>query len=496
MDNKKFGIQEEIAGIDLDDTSRDLILKLLNVIENQAKTIEEQKEIIQTLRDQLAKNSKNSSKPPSSDGLKKPRTISLRKIGIKKNGGQKGHKGHTLEPVENPDHTKVHEVEECERCGISLKNEKVKGYEKRQEFDIPPPKIEVTEHQAEIKDCPLCGMENTADFPTGVTQFVQYGHRIKSWATYLNNYQFIPLERTCEFFEDMFGHRPSEAMIIQANASLADHTKPTLDAIKQQLIDSSVINDDESGLLVNDKGYWLHVASTNTLTYYDVHEKRGKEAMDDIGILPNLKGTSVHDHWKPYFRYDNCDHSLCNSHHLRELKFVYEQYDQEWAVKMIDLLLEIKEKVDETRPHKDHLEPSEIREFEKRYDEIVERGLIDNIPPPEEQLIKKKRRGRVKQTPPKNLLDRLKEFKEETVRFMYDFSVPFDNNLGERDIRMMKVKQKVSGCFRTVAGAKKFCCIRSYISTVRKNGGGVISAIQDAFKGNPFILPTSPVNSV
>ena len=255
-----------------------------------------------------------------------------------------------------------------------------------------------------------------------------------------------------------------------------------------------MINDDESGLRVNDKGYWLHVASTILLTYYDVHEKRGKEAMDDIGILPDFEGTSVHDHWKPYFRYDNCDHSLCNSHHLRELKFVYERYDQEWAAKMIDLLIEIKEKVDETRPHKDHLEPSEIKEFEKRYDEIVERGLMDNIPPPGEQLIKKRRRGRVKQTPPKNLLDRLKEFKEETLRFMYDFSVPFDNNLGERDIRMMKVQQKISGTFRSCDGALSFCRIRSYISTVKKQGFNVMSALQDIFSGEQ-LLPQLCENS-
>lgn len=487
MNTKRYDIQEIrslIDSVDIDDAVRGIMLHLLNIIE-------EQDEIIQTLRDQLAKNSKNSSKPPSSDGLKKPRTRSLRKAGVKKNGGQKGHKGHTLEPVENPDHTKVHKVKMCKHCGISLEDEKVTDYEKRQVFDIPPTNIEVTEHQAEIKNCPHCGMENKADFPIDVTQLVQYGPRIKSWAAYLNSYQFIPLERTCEFFRDMFDHRPSEAMVIQANASLADRIRPALDAIKQQLIDAPVINIDETGFRANNRGHWLHVASTNTLTYYDVHEKRGKEAMDDIGILPYFKGTSVHDHWKPYFKYNNAKHGLCNSHHLREFVFINEQYQQRWASKMMDLLLKIKEKVEDTRPYSDHLEPSEIKGFEKKYDEIVERGLMDNIPPPEEQLIKRKKRGRVKQTPPKNLLDRLKEFKEETLRFMHDFQVPFDNNLGERDIRMMKVKQKVSGCFRTFEGAKKFCHIRSYISTTRKNDCRVIKAIQDAFDGNPFIPQTT-----
>jgi len=451
-------------------------------------------EIIQTLQDQLAKNSKNSSKPPSSDGLKKPRTSSLRKNGIKKNGGQKGHIGHTLEPVENPDHAIVHEVKKCEYCGTSLEDEKATDYEKRQVFDIPPINLGVTEHQAEIKNCPHCGMENKADFPIDVTQLVQYGFRIKSLAAYLNNYHFIPLERTCDLFEDMFGHRPSEAMILQSNSSLAVSVKPVIETIKQQLINSPVTNSDETGFRVGYKGHWLHVTCTENLTNYDVHTKRGKEAMDDIGILPNFEGISVHDHWKPYFKYDNARHSLCNAHHLRELVFIYEQYQQEWAVKMIDLLIEIKEKVDESRPNKDHLDPSKIKGFENKYDEIIEMGLRDNIPPPEE-MPKKNKRGRVKQTPAKNLLDRLNNFKEETLRFMYDFRVPFDNNLGERDIRMMKVKQKVSGCFRTFEGAEEFCIIRSYISTARKNNCRVIKAIQDAFKGNPFMIQINMQNS-
>ncbi|ODS38068.1 MAG: hypothetical protein A7316_08620 [Candidatus Altiarchaeales archaeon WOR_SM1_86-2] len=455
-------------------SQHNIIESLIKIIEENMEVIQKQGEIIQALQDQLAKNSRNSSKPPSSDGLKKPRRTSLRKSGTKKNGGQKGHKGHTLEPVKNPDHVKTHEVEQCKYCRVSLKDEKVIGYEKRQEFDTPLIKIEVTEHQVEIKNCHRCGMENKADFPPGVTQLVQYGSRIKSLAAYLNSYQFIPLERTCEFFEDIFGHRPSEAMVLQANAVLADRIKPAVDAIKQQLIDSSVLNNDETGLRAEGKGHWLHVASTDTLTYYDVHKKRGKEAMDDIGILSEFEGTSVHDHWKPYFKYENCRHSLCNGHHLRELQFIHEQYQQGWVVKMIDLLMEIKKKVDETSLYNDHLDPPVIKEFEERYDETIERGLMHNIPPPEEHLPKKKKRGRVKQTPAKNLLDRLSEYKEETLRFMHDFSVPFDNNLGERDIRMMKVKQKISGGFRTFEGAKKFCCIRSYISLTPSNLSNMI----------------------
>lgn len=480
---------EEIASIDLDEIDfgdkeavKKIIIKLLEIIQMQG-------EIIQALQDQLAKNSRNSSRPPSSDGLKKPRTSSLRKPGNKNNGGQKGHKGYTLKPVENPDHTKRYKVKECKLCHISLEDEKIVGYKKRQEFDIPLIKIGVTEHQAEIKDCPQCGTRNIADFPPGVTQPVQYGPRINAFASYFNTYQFIPLDRSCETIEDLFGHRPSEAMILKANDTLTEHVEPATNAIKEQLINSPVINNDETGLQVNGKTHWLHITSNDVLTYYDVHMKRGKKAMDEIGILPEFKGTSVHDFWRPYFKYENCRHSLCNGHHLRELKFIHEQYKQAWVDKMANLLVEIKEKVDDTRQHKHHLDPPEIEKFEERYDGIIERGLLDNTPP-KEQLCRKKR-GRKKQTPAKNLLDRLKKYKEETLRFMHDFSVPFDNNQGERDIRMVKLKQKVSGGFRTFEGAKKFCHIRSYISTARKNRCRVIDAIQDAFEGNPFIPQTT-----
>jgi len=453
------------------------------------KIIQSQKETIQALRDQLAKNSRNSSKPPSSDGYRRPRTRSLRRPSGKKNGGQKGHKGHTLDPVENPDHIKVYEVKECKHCHASLEDKEPVGYEKRQVFDIPPIRMEVTEHRAEIKDCNRCSLRTKAEFPPDVTQPTQYGNRIKSLVSYFNIYQLIPLERTCEIFEDVFGHPISEATVLQANTVLSDRIEPANEVIKEQLIGSDVINNDETGMQVEGKLYWLHVASNDTLTYYYVHEKRGGKAMDDIGILPAFGGVSVHDYWGPYFRYENCKHALCNSHHLRDLRFIYEQYQQEWAEEMGNLLIEIKEKVDENRPHKG-LDPPVIKEFEERYDEIIEKGLGLN-PSPQ----RTKKRGRVKQTPPKNLLDRLKKHKRETLRFMHDFRVPFDNNQAERDVRMMKVKQKVSSCFRTLKGAQMFCRIRGYISTARKNGCNVINAIQDAFDGEPFIPSVVPSNA-
>nr|QNO44625.1 hypothetical protein ALDOFIIM_00004 [Methanosarcinales archaeon ANME-2c ERB4]QNO44934.1 hypothetical protein DMHHAFJO_00005 [Methanosarcinales archaeon ANME-2c ERB4]QNO46297.1 hypothetical protein FKGNILIC_00004 [Methanosarcinales archaeon ANME-2c ERB4] len=438
---------------------------------------------LQTMQDQLNKNSKNSSKPPSSDGLRKPRTKSQRKRGNKKNGGQEGHVGHTLEPVEEPDHIELHEVEQCDLCGATLADIEAEDYQRRQVFDIPPVKIEVTEHQAEIKTCPHCRYTNTALFPPDVTALVQYGLRIKAMAVYQNNYQFVPLGRIGDFFEDIYDHRPTEAIILRANATCAENIKPANEVIKELLINSHVVNFDETGLRVEGTLNWLHVASTPNLTYYGVHPKRGKDAMDAMGILSEFGGVAMHDHWKPYFNYTDVIHALCNAHHLRDLIFIHEQYGQDWAEDMSLCLLDIKKEVDQARLYKDELDPDKIDELEGVFDKIIVEGLELNPPPQKEPG----KRGRVKQSPPKNLLDRLKGYKREVLAFMYDFDVPFDNNQAERDVRMMKLRQKISGTFRTTVGADVFCSIRGYISTVRKNGHHVLDAIQDALRGDPFI---------
>ena len=454
------------------------------LVEGLIETIKELLVTNQKLNDQISKNSGNSSLPPSSDGLKKKkRTRSLRKKGQKPNGGQKGHKGHRLEPVEKPDHVEVYEVECCENCKASLHDIDAVDFNKRQVFDIPPVRIEVTEHQAEIKKCPKCGFTSQAVFPENVTQPTQYGPNLKSHAVYFNTQHYIPFERTADIFEDVFNHRVSEGTLIQSINDFAGAVQPVNEITKNLLINSDVVGFDESGLKVNGKIKWLHVNSTPTLTYYEIHEKRGTDAMNDIGILPNFSGIAVHDHWKPYLTFQTSEHSLCNAHHLRELIFVADQYEQQWANDMIDLLVEINDAIKELPSTVKCLDPSLIKDFDKRYDQILEQGFEIN-PPPEKPPGKK---GRVKQTPPKNLLDRLSDYKEETLRFMNDLRIPIDNNQSERDVRMIKVKMKVSGTFRTDEGADTFCAIRGYISTAKKNGMNIIEAIKGVFNGTPFI---------
>ena len=461
-----------------------IIQTLRQRVQELEKTAVEQAGVIQSLRDQLAKDSRNSSKPPSSDGLKKPRTRSLRRKTGRRSGGQKGHKGHTLKKIKQPDHIQTHEALVCPHCATNLQSVEPCGYEKRQVFDVPPVRIEVTEHQAEIKVCPDCGKQVKGDFPSEVTQPVQYGSRLKAQASYLNSYHLLPLARTCELLGDLYGHRPAEAFVLDANAALIDQVEPSLATIKQQLITADVVHFDESGLRVEGELNWLHVASSNHLTHYGVQRKRGQEGMKAIGILSEFEGRAVHDHWKSYFTFDNCQHALCNAHHLRELQFIVDQYEQSWAQEMAQLLVEIKNEVEVAPPEQTALLPERIAYFEQRYDELIAQGLSAHPPPASPPP---KKRGRRRQSPPKNLLDRLQQYKPQTLAFMYDFRVPFDNNLAERDVRMVKIKQKVSGTFRTRTGAETFCAIRCYISTVRKHGRNVIDAIHDALTGNPFL---------
>jgi transposase len=466
------------------ETRISIILTLQQRVRELQQTVAAQATEIQKLRDQLAKNSRNSGKPPSSEGLKKLRRRNLRQKTGRRSGGQKGHKGRTLKMVDQPDHIRVHEVTSCPQCATDLQSVEPCRRERRQVFDTPPVRIEVTEHQAEVKVCPACGEQVKGEFPADVTQPVQYGPRLKAQASYLNTYQLIPWARTCELLGDFYGHTPAEAIVLESNAAMVEQIGPSLDTVKQQLITSDVAHFDESGLRVEGQLDWLHVASTDCLTYYGVHAKRGQDGMKAIGILPEFEGRAVHDHWQSYFTFDHCQHALCNAHHLRELQFIVDQYEQPWAHEMAQLLLDIKAEVDAAPPEQTSLPSERLAYFEQRYDELIAQGLMANPPPVDPPP---KKRGRKKQSPPKNLLDRLQQRKRQVLAFMYDFRVPFDNNLAERDVRMVKIKQKVSGAFRTPTGAETFCAIRSYISTVRKHGQNVIEALHSALIGNPFI---------
>lgn len=441
----------------------------------------------QEVEARLNQNSRNSSKPPSTD-MVRPAPKSLRRPSGRRPGGQHGHAGATLNPVAKPDHVVRHGVEACGGCRRSLRDQDPDRWSKRQVFDLPPQRIEVTEHQAEVKICRACGHRNQGEFPPDVQHPVQYGSRLRSLSAYLANYQFIPYERQEEFFQDVLEHSISQGTLVRFNEECSEKLQEAEQAIQEGIARSPISHHDETGIYIDKKRQWLHVASTPHLTVYFPHPKRGKEAMDEMGILPRKDADSrvIHDHLESYYQYENCQHGLCNAHHLRELTFVEEEFAQSWAKKMKRLLVRMKNAVDEAKSRGDDLSPRRLRRFEQTYDRTLQEGFKAN-PTPRVPQGTPKRRGRPKQSKPKNLLDRLDQDRRDVLAFLYDFEVPFDNNLAERDVRMMKAKQKVSGCFRSAAGAKAFCRIRGYISTARKNGFAVLEALQRAFTGNPFV---------
>lgn len=430
---------------------------------------------LKALEERFAQDSHNSHQPPSRDRAPRPRPKSLRRASGKKAGGQIGHEGTTLQPVEKPDHIVVHKAERCQNCQQSLNAVATRDYDKRQVFDLPPLRLEVTEHQAEIKACPHCHQITAAAFPDEVTHATQYGERFKALSVYLNTYQLLPCERTAEFFQDVFSHGVSAGSVVNFNhdcfAALADYAQVT----KAKITAAPQAHFDETGIKINGQLHWLHVAATPELTYYACHEKRGQEAMDAIGILPNFKGTAIHDHWAAYQHYA-CQHALCNAHHLRDLTFIEEQYQQQWAKPMRDLLLEIKKKADGNQIR---FNAATLRDFRQKYRRLVKKGFDENPLPAAEAMPQK--RGRRKKSKSRNLVERFAAFADEILAFALDFNIPFDNNQAERDLRMMKVQQKISGSFRSREGANIFCRLRGYISTNRKQGFNVFEALQNVF---------------
>ena len=418
-------------------------------------------------------NSRNSSKPPSQDP-NRPRKTRLDK-GTKRNklkqGGQNGHPGTTLQKIDNPD-----EIEEIliNRKSIPKGIYHRIGFDARQVFDIKI-STHVTEYRAEILE-DQNGNQFVADFPEHVSKAAQYGNEVKAQSVYMSQFQLIPLDRVCDYFNDQVGLPISKGSISNFNKEAFERLEYFEVWVKEQLLLSPFNHADETGINLGGKRIWLHNLSNEKVTFYHADEKRGKEAMDRMGILPLYKGTICHDHWHPYYGYP-CGHALCNAHHLRELKFAFEEDGQKWARKMHRLLEKINEEVKKTK--NGVLTKKRIGYFQKRYRNILENGKKEC---PLSRKIKGKR-GRQKKSKSRNLLERLINFEDDTLRFMQESIVTFTNNQGENDLRMTKVQQKISGCFRSVEGAQIFCRVRAYLVTCRKNGVSATDALRLLFQG-------------
>jgi transposase len=422
-------------------------------------------DVVSVLSNRLGLDSSNSSKPPSSDPnrIRRRRTAKAKR---RKPGGQKGHKGSRLEQVGNP--TVVEELL-IDRRTLPPGNWKSAGFDKRQVFDIEV-SFSVTEYQAEVL---MNELDDTfvAEFPEGVTELAQYGVSVKATSVYLSQYQLIPQARVQDVFGTQYGLPIAKGSINNFNI-LAARTLRDWDFkgwLSNQLLISQVLHADETGTNINGTRFWIHCLCNESLTYFHVDPKRGQEAMERMGVLANFKGQLVHDHWKPYFLY-LCIHILCNAHHLRELERDIEQDSQKWAKKMKKLLEEINIKVNESGGK---LSNKKIKQYQKLYRRIL-KAADKECPENKTQRAQSKSR---------NLIERLTAFEEETLRFMVDEQVPFTNNQGERDLRMNKVQQKISGCFRTLRGAEDFCLIRSYLSTCRKQGLHPMEALRALFTG-------------
>jgi len=459
----------------------ELIGKQSELIQAQALKIEEQAATIARLQTRIAelekrtkKNSGNSSKPPSSDGLSKPpRTSSLRENGKNKSGGQLGHKGETLKQTLHPDIVTRHVVTLCPDCNSTLSSEPLTGVVKRQVFDIPPPTIEVTEHQAEVKYCRCCNKRVMAQFPEDVRAPVQYGVVIRAWAVYYQHQHFIPEDRLQQLFSDLYDIQLATATLTKCSQVAFDTLALFEESVLSMVKLAAVKNLDETGFRVAGKTQWLHVASTQTATYYHVSPKRKS-------LLDGLCGTVVHDHWKAYYNLPGVLHGLCNQHHLRELKSLIQHEKEPWATKM-SRLLRVALRCRHFHKHNE-IPTARLSRLTQLYDGIVKEGLAFHeaqIPLP-----RKGKQGRRPKRTGHNLLFRLLHYKQDVLRFLNDPLVPFTNNDAERDLRMAKCKQKISGGFRSVHGANQFARIRGFISTARKQGWNILQSIQSVFTGN------------
>ena len=455
-----------------------IISTLLARIADLEKVVAQQAAEIAELKRRLNKDSSNSSKPPSSDGLKNAsRTSSLREKGKHTSGGQKGHKGTTLKQVAHPEHIVTHQLEQCPDCGRSLSQQIAKGIVKRQVFDLPTVQVEVTEHRAEIKFCTCCQKQVIASFPSEVKAYTQYGNRIRSWVVYYQNQHLIPEDRIQQIFMDMYNLPIATASIATYNKMAYEQLEDFETKVLKFAKEAPVKNLDETGFRVGGTTQWMHTLSTPDCTYYHVSPKRKS-------LIDGVKGIAVHDHWRPYYQMPNVTHALCNQHHLRELKALTEHDKEAWAgqmSKLLRLMLRCRHRYgDKPIPR------FQTSRLGRIYDTIVDQALAwhESRPP---LVLQKIIRGRPKQRPGHNLLLRLSNHREEVLRFLNDAKVPFTNNDAERDLRMVKCKQKISGGFRTSLGAEYFARIRGFISTLRKQELSIINSIEAAFSGT---IPT------
>jgi len=433
------------------------------------------------LEERLGRNPRNSSMPPSAEGFSKPPSPSRaeRRAASRKQGKQPGAPGKHLAQVVDPDHVIHHAPSSCSSCGSGLDDAEVVGTERRQVFDLPEIRLVVTEHVSERRRC-RCGCTTKAIFPRAAIAPACYGPGIRALAAYLAVHQHLPMDRMAQLFSDVLSAPVSVGALAQMVAEAADATTPFLEATRDLLHDVPVVHFDETGGRAAGRLHWVHSASTGLLTLLDCHPKRGRAAMDDLGVIGEMSGVAVHDGWKPYRHYD-LDHALCNAHHLRELKAVAIGWDQGWANDLAGLLVEAKHAVEDSRAiGLDHLDATTLHSIRVRYGQLVAKGFSLN-PAPEFG----KRSGYEKKA--FNLLRRLDGQRADVLRFVTDFAVPFDNNQAERDIRMVKLQQKISGSWRTLDGARNFCAIRSYASTLRKQDHNVLAGLRQLFEGQAWI---------
>lgn len=432
----------------------------------------------------IKRDSHNSNQPPFLDlpWTKPKRTRSLRKQSGLKVGGQIGHEGVTLRQVAAPHRIILHSIEECQQCGASCAAASANSFHKRQVFEIENGSLAVIEHRLATKICPACGHLSKGQFPANIKAPVQYGTSVLSRVLYLHLYQLLPVARTQEAMRDLFGCDISQASIQRAARFCSDKLIRCEQRIKQAIRESAVIGADETGIRINGANAWVHVARTDTFTHLASHSKRGKAAFDTIGILNQYKGTLVRDGWFSYKWYQQCKHSLCNAHLLRDLTYIgeAEPLHEWWTTALAKLLIEIKDVVETARnSSQTELDSALHKGFLSRYDALIEQA---------EEAVRGSPEQKSSGLTAGKLLNRFIRNKAEVLRFMNDFAVPFDNNGSERDLRMLKLQQKIAGCFRTTTGAATFCRVRSYLSSARKQGRSLLTTLEHALKGKPTAL--------